>query len=71
MKAQDATEVAFILYNEIFSRFGAPRTIVSDRYRNFMSKLVKALWKMFEVKRHFKSSYHQQTNSKLKELTVY
>ena len=63
LKIQEATEVASILYNEIFTRFGAPRTIVSDRARNFMSKLVKALCEMFEVTRHYTSSYHPQTNA--------
>lgn len=60
---QEAKEVAEILYNEIFTRYGAPNTIVSDRGRNFMSNLIKALCEMFEVKRHHTSSYHPQTNS--------
>ncbi|MCG8044300.1 MAG: DDE-type integrase/transposase/recombinase [Candidatus Thiodiazotropha taylori] len=63
MRTQEATEVASILYNEIFTRFGAPRTIVSDRGRNFMSKLVKALCEMFQITRHYTSSYHPQTNA--------
>ena len=37
LKTQEATEVASILYNEIFTRFGAPSMIVSDRARDFMS----------------------------------
>ena len=63
MRTQEATEVASILYNEIFTRYGAPRTIVSDRARNFMSKLVAALCEMFRVTRHYTSSYHPQTNA--------
>ena len=63
MKTQEATEVASILYNEIFTSFGSPRTIVSDRARNFMSKLVKALCELFEVTKHYTSSYHPQTNA--------
>lgn len=53
MRTQEAAEVASILYNEIFTRYGAPRTIVSDRARNFMSKLVAALCEMFRVIRHY------------------
>ena len=60
---QEATEIASVLYNEIFTRFGAPHTIVSDRGRNFMSKLVKALCEMFAITRHYTSSYHPQTNA--------
>ncbi|MEW8544998.1 MAG: transposase family protein, partial [Candidatus Thiodiazotropha sp.] len=63
MRTQEAKEVADILYNEIFTRYGAPRTIVSDRGRNFMSKLVNALCEFFEVKRLHTSSYHPQTNA--------
>lgn len=63
MRTQEAKEVADILYNEIFTRYGAPSTIVSDRGRNFMSKLVNALCELFEVKRLLTSSYHPQTNA--------
>ena len=63
LRTQEAKEVADILYNEIFTRYGAPRCIVSDRGRNFMSKLVKALCEYFEVKRSHTSSYHPETNA--------
>ncbi|VDI03589.1 Hypothetical predicted protein [Mytilus galloprovincialis] len=50
------------LYREIISRYGAPRTLLSDRGRNFVSNLVKALSELFNIKRHLTSSYHPQTN---------
>lgn len=59
----EAKEVAEVLFSEIFSRYGAPRTLVSDRGQNFMSKLVQALCKLFQVTRHYTSSYHPQTNA--------
>ena len=65
---QEATEIASVLYNEIFTRFGAPHTIVSDRGRNFMSKLVKALCEMFVITCHYTSSYHPQTNATVERL---
>ena len=49
LRTQEATEIASILYNEVFTCFGCPNTIVSDRGRNFMSKLVKALCEMCEI----------------------
>ena len=49
MKTQEATEVAYLLYKEIL---GTPRTLVSDRGQNFMSKVVQALCKFFQVTRH-------------------
>ena len=63
LRTQEAKEIADILYNEIFTRYGAPRTIVSDRGRNFMSKLVNAICELFEVKWLHTSSYHPQTNA--------
>jgi hypothetical protein len=58
MKTQEATEVAFLLYKEIFMCHGASRTLVSDRGQNFNSKVVQVLCKIFQVTRHFTSSYH-------------
>ena len=63
LESQDAKHVAAVLYNEIITRYGAPRILVSDRGRNFMSKLVSALCDMFNITRHHTSSYHPQTNS--------
>ncbi|KAK3100349.1 hypothetical protein FSP39_018534 [Pinctada imbricata] len=48
LKSQEAPEVARVLFNEIFSRWGAPRTLISDRGQNFMSKLVQALCELFD-----------------------
>ena len=63
LESQDAKHVASILYNEIICRYGAPRVLISDRGRNFMSKLVRALCELFDITRHHTSSYHPQTNS--------
>ena len=63
LKSQEATEIADVLYRDIFTRYGAPKTIISDRGKNFMSKLISALCEIFQVTRHHTSSYHPQTNS--------
>ena len=62
LRTQEATEVASVLFTEIISRYGAPRAILSDRGQTFMSKLVKALSELFEIKRSFTSPYHPMTN---------
>ena len=62
-KSQDAKTVADILYREIFSRYGAPRILVSDRGRQFLSNIVSALCQIFKVKKVNTSPYHPQTNS--------
>ena len=51
IKSADAVTVAKILYTDIFTRYGAPSSLVSDRGQQFMSQLVKALCAMFNVKR--------------------
>ena len=63
LRTQESSEIAKVLFREIFCRYGAPYTIVSDRGQNFMSKLVTAVCQIFQVTRHFTSSYHPQTNA--------
>lgn len=63
LRTQEAKEIADILFKEIICRCGAPSYIVSDRGRNFMSKLISALCELFSITRHHTSSYHPQTNS--------
>ncbi|CAC5410016.1 unnamed protein product [Mytilus coruscus] len=62
LRSEEAGEVANVLYREIISRYGAPRTLLSDCGRNFVSNLVKAFSELFNIKRHLTSSYHPQTN---------
>ena len=68
LKTQEAGEIAGILYKEIISRYGAPRILVSDRGRNFMSNLVKALSEMFQITRQMTSSYHPQSNGSVERM---
>lgn len=63
LRTQESTEIAKVLFKEIFCRYGAPYTIVTDRGQNFMSKLITAVCQIFQVTRHFTSSYHPQTNA--------
>ena len=63
MKSQDAHSVAKVLYSEVITRYGAPRSLVTDRGRQFTSKLIKALCEIFSIKKHFTSSYHPQSNA--------
>ena len=62
LKTQNAKETAEVLYKEIFTRYGAPRVLFSDRGRNFMSKLVIALCEVFDITQHHTSAYHPNTN---------
>ena len=46
----DAITVAQVLYKEIFTRYGSPNVIITDRGQCFVSHLVKALCALFGVK---------------------
>lgn len=58
-----AEDTAQILYEHVFCRYGAPKILVADRGKTFMSQLVKELCKKFEIEQHFTSSFHAQSNS--------
>lgn len=61
--SSEATEVAWVLYREIFCRYGAPDTLLSDRGKNFLSKLVTELCAIFQITKLKTSAYHPQTNA--------
>lgn len=63
LRTQEAKEIAHVLYNQIFTRFGCPKCLVSDRGANFLSKLIQALCELFQITRHHTSSYHPQSNT--------
>ena len=62
LRTQTAEEIARVLHDEIFCRYGPPLQIVSDRGQNMLSKLVKAICELFQVTRHATSSYHPRAN---------
>lgn len=62
LKSQNAKEVANVLFENIFARYGAPSILFSDRGRNFMSKLINALCEIFDISQHHTSAYHPNTN---------
>jgi len=62
---QSAVTVAKALYDNIFARFGPPRSILSDRGTAFLSHLVADLCKRFQVRRISTSSFHPATNAQI------
>ena len=62
-QTMEAAERAEILYNNVFTMWGAPAVLLSDRGANFLSKLIAELCKLFEIKKVNTSSYRPQTNS--------
>lgn len=68
LRTQESTKLSKVLFKEIFCRYGAPYTVVSDRGKNLMGKLV-TVCQIFQVTRHFTSSYHPQKMLLSKGLT--
>lgn len=65
MKTQEATEVGRCLFENIITRYGCPKSLVSDRGKSFMNNLISYLCDIFDIKHFLTSSYHPQTNSQV------
>lgn len=63
LKHQEATSIPKVLYADIFCRFGAPNVLQMYFLAEAKLSLVNALCEIFNVRRHYTSSYHPQTNS--------
>ena len=58
----EATDIARLLIDEIISRHGAPRVLLSDRGTNFLSTVIAEVCKIFQIQKVNTSSYHPQTD---------
>jgi transposase InsO family protein len=57
--------VVDFLFNDIFTRFGVPREIVTDQGTQFTSHLVKAITKQYQIKHRKSTPYHPQANGQV------
>ncbi|KAI2663134.1 Transposon Ty3-G Gag-Pol polyprotein [Labeo rohita] len=62
MRNAKATTIVRILLEEIFTRWGTPAFIVSDRGTQFTSKLLEQLCKQWQVTQKLTMAYHPQSN---------
>ncbi|XP_028417823.1 uncharacterized protein LOC114542487 [Dendronephthya gigantea] len=58
----EASVIAKLLVNEIFCRHGAPKTLLSDRGKNFLSKLIREVCGLLDIKKLNTTAYHPQTD---------
>ena len=58
----DAKVILNFLCKHIFSRFGTPRSIVSNEGTDFCNKLFKSLLSEYGVRHHTTLTYHPQCN---------
>lgn len=59
---QKAETIAEVLYTQIISSYGAPRSLLSDRGSNFLSSIVAELSKKFGIKLLHTSGFRPHTN---------
>lgn len=62
LKDSKTQKITSILKNEIFTRFGVPRELVSDRGPQFTSHKMEKLCRTWGVIQKFTTSYHPQAN---------
>ena len=62
IKSAGADVIAQIFVEEIVSRHGALRTLLSDRGKNFLSKLIQEICDLFSMKKINTTLYHPQTD---------
>ena len=62
-----ATEQSIVnfLFEDIFTRFGVPKEIVTDQGAQFISKLVRRIVEKYKIKHHKSSPYHPQANGQV------
>lgn len=58
----NAKTVVKFLKLTIFSRFGTPRALISDRGTHFCNKVMEALLSKYGVHHRIATAYHPQTN---------
>ena len=64
----DAHVIAKLCVHEIIGRHGAPRTLLSDRGHNFLSKLLKEICRLVNTEKVFTTSNHPQTDGLVERL---
>ena len=62
LKRMTAKDVAHILYTEIICRYGAFRSLITDRAKNFMSNVITELCQFFQITKSAVSAYHPASN---------
>jgi transposase InsO family protein len=62
IKDCSATTVVHFIFDDIITRFGCPKILMSDQGTHFINKTVEALTKEFVVHHHKSTPYHPQAN---------
>jgi hypothetical protein len=66
-KNNDAKTIARFLYENIISRFGCPKELISDRGTHFLNETIAKLATKFLIKHRKTSPYHPRANGQTKK----
>ena len=58
----DAQQIAKLLLDNIIARHSAPRVLLSDRGKNFLSKVVAAVCDLYQIRKCNTTAFHPQCN---------
>ena len=61
-KIDDAKTVAKFIYENIITRFGCPKELVSDRGTHFVNDIIEQLTNKFLIKHRNTTPYHPRAN---------
>ena len=61
-RTEDSKFVTNFIKSNIFSRFGIPRALISDRGSHFCNRTVETLLRKYNVTHKVSTTYHLQTN---------
>ncbi|CAF3796274.1 unnamed protein product [Rotaria sp. Silwood1] len=62
MRTTTSMDIAQILINEVFSRYGLPKYILSDNGPQFVSNVFEDFCRSFRIEQKFTANYHPQGN---------
>ena len=62
VRSDNASTVAKFLYENIITRFGCPKELVSDRGTHFINSTIQALTDKYEIKHRKTTPYHPRAN---------
>jgi transposase InsO family protein len=62
VKTDTAAHAATFMYENIITRFGCPKILVSDRGTHFLNDLIREMTNRFQIDHRKTTPYHPQTN---------
>jgi hypothetical protein len=62
MRTTTSTDIAEVLIDQVFTRYGLPRYILSENGPQFVSNLFTEFCRLLTIQRKFTANYHPQTN---------